>query len=235
MNQQISSELTIFHKFIEPIIGLTIVVTLLFSDFFPTDIPVIVKYIFYILAIAGFIASCYFFWPLKKVTLDGETLWVSDFFQDIMIPISNIVRIEESRAFNRRRIILHLKESNEFGEKIIFIPKRKFDPYQLKCYYSEKPLNVIRKRKPLPEALRLYWPCLIGVALFPSFAFISTSVYKLPFDYLIIPFIVVSFLAAWPMSSGKASYAFWIVAMIVFMAGAFLAALLSQILKPVAG
>ena len=86
----------------------------------------------------------------------------------------------------------------------------------------------------MPEALRAYWPFLIGIALFPSFLSIGTSIYEKSFDYFVIPFFAVCFLAAWPCISGRASYAFWIIAVIVFMAGGILAVLLLQILKPVA-
>ena len=235
MNQDISSMLTTFYKFIEPLFGVMIVVAFLFGGFFPPDIPITVKSIFLTIAIGSSIAMWFFSWPLKKVTLEGETLLISDYFQDISVPISNIGMVEESHAFNRRRIILHLKQSCQFGERIVFVPKSKFDSSILKGYASETPINVVKKRKPLPEALRAYWPFLIGIAFFPSLLVFGTEVYKIPFDYFIAPFFIFGVLAAWPCLSGKASYAFWIFVIVCFMFGGILAAFLMQILKPVAG
>jgi hypothetical protein len=235
MNQEISSILTIFYKFVEPLFGVMIVLVLLFDGFFPPEIPITVKSVFLMIAIGSSIAMWLFSWPLKKVTLEGETLLVSDYFQDTMVPIGNIDTVEESYAFRHRRIILYLKEPCQFGERIVFVPKLKFDSSILKGYAAKKPLNVVNKRKPLPEALREYWPYLIGITFFPSLLVFGTEVYKISFDYFIVPFFGFAILASWPCLSGKASYAFWIIAMFSFLVGGILAALLIHILKPVAG
>jgi hypothetical protein len=235
MNQDISSMLTTFYKFIEPLFGVMIVAVILFGGFFPPEIPMTVKSIFITFAIGSSIAMWFFSWPLKKVSIEGETLLVSDYFQDTMVPIGNIDRVEESYAFRRRRIILYLKEPCQFGERIVFVPKMRFDSSILKGYTSEKKLQLIKKRKPLPEALRAYWFYLIGIAVFPFLLVFGTEAYKIPFDYFIAPFFMFSVLAAWPCLSGKASYAFWIIAIISFMVGGMLAAFFMQFLKPVAG
>jgi hypothetical protein len=235
MNQEISSMLTTFYKFIEPLFGVMIVVVLLFSGFFPPDIPIVVKSVFLTIAIGSSITMWFFSWPLKKVALEGENLLVSDYFQDTMVPISKIGKVEESYAFRRRRIILYLKQPCQFGERIVFVPKLKFDSSILKDYASEIPFNIVKKRKPLSEALRAYWPFLIGIALFPSFLLIGTNIYKISFEYITVLFFAVSFLAAWPCISGRASYAFWIIAVIVFMTGGIFAVLLLHLIKPIAG
>jgi hypothetical protein len=226
---------TTFYKFVEPLFGVMIVVALLFGGFFPPDIPITVKSVFLTVAIGSSIVMWFFSWPLKKVTLEGETLLVSDYFQDTIVPISSIGMVEESYAFKRRRIILYLKEPCQFGERIVFVPKLKFDSSILKGYTINKPFNVVKKRKPLPEALRAYWPYLIGITIFPSLLILGTEIYKIPFDYFVVPFFAFSILASWPCFSGKASYAFWIIAMISFFVGGILAALLIYFLKPVAG
>ena len=87
------------------------------------------------------------------------------------------------------------------------------------------------ERKPLREALRIYWKALIGIALFPAVAFVGGDFLHIPFDYVILPFFTVCFLAAWPYLSGRAPYTFWLVAMLVFLAGGFFAALLSYAVR----
>lgn len=86
-------------------------------------------------------------------------------------------------------------------------------------------------RKPLREALRSDWKALIGIALFPTVAFVGGDVLHIPFDYLVVPFFAVCFLAAWPFLSGRAPYTFWMVAMLVYFVGGFLAALLVDAIR----
>lgn len=235
MSQEISSKLTIVYKFVEPLFGTIVFAVVLFNGFFTLEIPIAVESVLLVVLIGSFIVMWFFSWTLKKVILEGETLLVSDYFQDTMVPISNIDSIEESHAFRRRRIILYLKVPCQFGKRIVFVPKLKFDSSILKGYAAKEPIQVVKSIKPLPEAVRAYWPYLIGITVFPSLLVLGIQVYKIPFDYFIAPFFIFGILAAWPCLSGKASYAFWIIAMIAFMAGGLFAVLLFQILKPVAG
>jgi hypothetical protein len=86
-------------------------------------------------------------------------------------------------------------------------------------------------RKPLREAIRCYWKNLIGIALFPTVAIVGGDVLHIPFDYLLLPFFAVGFLAAWPCMSKKAPYTFWLVAISVYMAGGVLAVFLSSAIR----
>jgi hypothetical protein len=97
---------------------------------------------------------------------------------------------------------------------------------------SEAPPTQVRV--PLGRALRLYWWALIGIALFPSAAFFGDEVLHIAFKYFILPFFAVTFLAAWPWFSGRAPYSFWLVAMVVYMLGGFLAVLLVQVARAAA-
>ncbi len=102
---------------------------------------------------------------------------------------------------------------------------------------AEAPAEVSRTpvRVPLGEALRLYWWALVGIALFPSAAFIGGDVFHIPFEFFMLPFFAVTFLAAWPSYSGRAPYSFWLVAMVVYMLGGGLAAALVQVIRAVTG
>ncbi len=87
------------------------------------------------------------------------------------------------------------------------------------------------ERKPLGEAFRAYWKALIGIALFPALAIIGGDFLHIPFEYVMLPFIAVCLLAAWPYLSGKAPYTFWFVAMLVYFAGGIFAALLGYAIR----
>jgi len=97
------------------------------------------------------------------------------------------------------------------------------------------PATPIPERKALKEALRLYWPALVVIALFPTMAFVGGEFLHIPFDYLMLPFFIVCFLAGWPYLSGKAPFSFWIVAGLVYLAGGLFAALLTHVIRAVVG
>jgi hypothetical protein len=86
-------------------------------------------------------------------------------------------------------------------------------------------------RLELNVALRRYWKHLIGVALFPIVAFAGIEIFHLPFGALIPVFFAVNFLAAWPYLARRAPYTFWLTAMGVWMAAAFVGLLLLQLLR----
>jgi hypothetical protein len=87
------------------------------------------------------------------------------------------------------------------------------------------------ERKPIREALRLYWQYLIGIAVIPSVLAINEQFFQFPFEYFMALFFGAAFLAAWPYLSGKATYTFWIVAAGVFMAGGFAAVAITALLR----
>jgi hypothetical protein len=105
-------------------------------------------------------------------------------------------------------------------------------------YLSSVPAaDVESRRKPIPTkqpltiALRLYWWCLIGVFLLPTMMTVG-EVYKVPFEFFIPLFFAVMFLAMWPVLSQRASYAFWLVAVVLWLGGAFLAAAVMRLVLP---
>jgi hypothetical protein len=68
------------------------------------------------------------------------------------------------------------------------------------------------------------------VGLFPALFFAGERL-GFPFDWVVLPFLAVCFLAGWPYLSGRATYTFWVVAMVVFFAGGVLAILLLHLLR----
>jgi hypothetical protein len=87
------------------------------------------------------------------------------------------------------------------------------------------------ERKSLRDALRLYWGALVGIGLFPTVAFVGGEFLHIPFEYLVLPFFAVCMLAGWPHLSGRAPYSFWLVAVLVYLAGGLFAALLTQAIR----
>jgi hypothetical protein len=95
----------------------------------------------------------------------------------------------------------------------------------------EGPRQAAPDRKTLPEALRAYWWALIGLAVFPSVFFIGGEFLRVPFEYFMLPFFAVGFLAGWPWFSGRAPYSFVLVAGGVWLIGGIVAALVSGLIR----
>jgi len=60
--------------------------------------------------------------PLKRVQIDEENLYISNYINRIMVPISQIQSIKENIWFSTHPIWITFKLPTEFGEKIMFMP-----------------------------------------------------------------------------------------------------------------
>ena len=63
---------------------------------------------------------------LKYVSVDDDYLYVSNFFREIVIPLSDIHDVTENVWINYHPVTIHLKHPSEFGDKIVFMPKTRF-------------------------------------------------------------------------------------------------------------
>jgi hypothetical protein len=76
--------------------------------------------------IFGFIAGVTFlYWAclrLKKISIDEENLYISNYFKEITIQRKNIEKVTQSFFVNPRLIWIHFKQPTEFGKSIIFTP-----------------------------------------------------------------------------------------------------------------
>jgi hypothetical protein len=88
---------------------------------------------------------------------------------------------------------------------------------------DQSPPNPPPTKQPLRVALRLYWWCLIGVFLLPTIMVVGEEILKLPSETFVPLFFVVMFLSFWPVLSQRATSAFWLVAMGLWIGGGFLA------------
>ena len=122
--QQISSRLTLFHKFILPLWFVLGLIDVLFgwSGTLYADPNMPVTVLPYILL--GFcIWSFWLGWPLKKVSIVGDKLYVSNFRKEIAVPITEIVNVRGNILTDPQRVTIYLRNETEFGSKIIFIAK----------------------------------------------------------------------------------------------------------------
>lgn len=75
------------------------------------------------------VVSGYFIWfaaRLKVVSIDDDFIYVSQFRQEIQIPLANIVGVKQNWWTNPKLITLTLNQPSEFGTQIVFVPTSLF-------------------------------------------------------------------------------------------------------------
>ena len=59
---------------------------------------------------------------LKRVRMDRDFLYVSNFRREIVVPLSSIGSVTESRWISIHPVTIHLRVPTEFGDKVTFMP-----------------------------------------------------------------------------------------------------------------
>jgi hypothetical protein len=85
--------------------------------------------------VVGTFVFYWFFGRLKKVTVDGENLLISNFRRQAMVPLSNLLRASGSIGGNTEIIWLHFKHGTPFGKTVLFMP-----PFRPFAVFSRHPL-----------------------------------------------------------------------------------------------
>lgn len=125
MKRELSSKQTFFLKIILPIFFIAIftaaILVIVFSSKKGEILPIII--VFPLIGLFGISAMYFTVMRYKKVSIDDEFLYVSNYRKEIEIPVSNISDVTEIKWVRTRPITIHLKTESEFGRKIIFTPK----------------------------------------------------------------------------------------------------------------
>lgn len=69
---------------------------------------------------------CWFAFRLKKVEIDDKSLYVSNYREEIRIPLSEIERVKESFLTNPKQVTIVLRSPSKFGSRIVFVPELRF-------------------------------------------------------------------------------------------------------------
>ncbi|MBK8955951.1 MAG: hypothetical protein IPM34_10400 [Saprospiraceae bacterium] len=59
-----------------------------------------------------------FLLPLKRIEIDGTSLYITNYFKTIKIPLQSVVKISEKKFISRSWITLHLDFNSTFGKNI---------------------------------------------------------------------------------------------------------------------
>lgn len=85
--------------------------------------PPEMKFVLLAMTIAG---SAYIYWScirLKKVRMDQQFLYISNYIHEIQVPLSMVERVTEFRWDNTHPVTIHFVRATEFGQSITFMPK----------------------------------------------------------------------------------------------------------------
>lgn len=147
MKRTISSSQTFIAKFIAPILFI-IVLFSLFSDFHKS--PNNLRSLPFPFLIIFLLIIAFTFWfsiKMKKVSIDRQNLYISNYIKEISIPISDIYDVTEIVWVNGNPVFIHLKKPTEFGSKILFMPK-----LRLFAFFSSHPIvNDLKSMAGIPR------------------------------------------------------------------------------------
>ena len=63
---------------------------------------------------------------LKRVSVDEERLYVSNYRKEIEVVLRDIVEIHENRWLNIHPVTIRFSRATDFGTSIVFMPKRRW-------------------------------------------------------------------------------------------------------------
>jgi hypothetical protein len=63
---------------------------------------------------------------LKRVKLDGDTLFISNYLREISVPVSEIANVRQNRLINLRPVTMTFRKKTPFGSAVTFMPEVSF-------------------------------------------------------------------------------------------------------------
>jgi len=132
MRRTISSALTQLYKVIFPtfwIGGFALGTVLMFIPAKFRGIPGTVgefhdeKWQFLAITLVGALVLWRTCMPLKRVELDGSSLYISNFQKEIVVPLAEVMEVKENRWINIRPVTIRFRSRTDFGQSITFMPK----------------------------------------------------------------------------------------------------------------
>lgn len=124
MKHQLSSKQTFLLKIVLPIIlGIIFIQTIVLIVLNFRDAGILPLLIVPLMMAFGIFVMSRTIMRYKKVSVDDEFLYVSNYRREIKIPISNIKDVSQIKWYRTRPVTIYLKEDSEFGREIVFTPK----------------------------------------------------------------------------------------------------------------
>jgi hypothetical protein len=126
----LSSSQTFFVKFIGPAVFAPVAAYLLLVTLRgagplhlvypnPMTIP-------WLLLAGAFVYSLWWSFRLKRVAVDGNSIYVSNYSQEVQLPLSAIVDVRENRWLKLHPVTIELDRDTPWGATVQFMPKIRF-------------------------------------------------------------------------------------------------------------
>ena len=89
---------------------------------------------------------------IKRVESDDTNLYISNFFQELKVPLSNVAAVTENRWINQRPVTIHFRSPTSFGKSVMFIPRsRLFGFFSIHPVVLDlRKLAAIQHQQPMP-------------------------------------------------------------------------------------
>ena len=84
--------------------------------------PSEMKWIFLFVTLAG---SAYIYWycvRLKRVSIEGSSLVISNYLKEIVVPLRELESVSENRWINIHPVTLSFRRETDFGRRVMFMP-----------------------------------------------------------------------------------------------------------------
>jgi hypothetical protein len=119
----LSSARTFFSKIIFPTfwIGGFCLSTL---KLFLSPAPAPLRWIFLFGTAVGTLFLWWICFPLKRVRMDDQALYISNFKTEIAVPLHNVAEVTENYWLNDHPVTIRFHSGTGFGTKIVFVPKQ---------------------------------------------------------------------------------------------------------------
>jgi len=118
----LSSAWTFWTKFLFPAIW---ILGFGYLTLFWSGGPPETKFVFLVVWIVGTTSILWVYVGLKRVRMDEQQLYVSNYIQEIHIPFSAITEVKQNRWINSRPITIYFRDATQFGDKVTFMPKQR--------------------------------------------------------------------------------------------------------------
>lgn len=131
----LSSPLTFFSKYVFPVIWVVILGMAVIAPLAnPPGGPPAATDDFTLAFSAAWIAGAVFLFVtcgnIKRVRVEGDKLYISNYLREIAVPLTEIQEVTENRLLNHRPITLHFKTYTGFGRSVRFFPAERRLPWK---------------------------------------------------------------------------------------------------------
>lgn len=161
--------------------------------------PSEMKWLFLFAWIAGSTFIVWFSARIKRVEMDRDNLYVSNYFSEIAVPYGQVMEVSENRWVSGHPVTLRLRTQSAFGRAITFLPRARmfgfFSPHPI--VGELRGLAEIAEAPPSPSPEPNDW-----VARVPGFGRFRSLLVRLdnvPARKLLIANVLIALLAGVPI------------------------------------